>query len=220
MRVLKVKKYKKIIKQSDKSFKRQVGLSKNQFHGILKKITDYLFEFKKRNPLKNRGKKSGISVEDKLLVALYYMRHYPTFILLGGIFNISESYANKVFHKIMNIIVKVLHVKGNKALEDIKIKDIVIDVSEQPIERPKQGQKKYYSGKKKQHTIKAQLVANTESLEILSVVTDKGSKHDFKIFKESMTVIPKSTVVRVDLGYKGIEKIHKNVLIPYKKPKK
>ena len=143
------------------------------------------------------------------------MRHYPIFILLGGIFNINESYANKIFHKIMNIIVKVFHVKGNKALENTEIKDIVIDASEQPIERPKKGQKKYYSGKKKQHTIKAQLIANTESLEILTVVTDKGSKHDFKIFKESKTVIPDSTVVRVDLGYKGIEKLHKNVLIPH-----
>lgn len=174
---------------------------------------------KKHNSLKNRGKKSSMLLEDKLLLTLYYIRHYPVFILLGAIFNISESYANKIFHKIMNIIVKVFHVKGNIVLEDINIKDIVIDVSEQPIERPKKGQKKYYSGKKKQHTIKVQLVANTETLEILTVVTDKGSKHDFKIFKESRTVIPESTIVRVDLGYKGIEKLHKNVLIPYKKSK-
>lgn len=214
-----MKKYKKIIKQSDRSFKRQVGLSKNQFHVIVKNITDYLFDLKKHCPLKNRGKKPSISLEDKLLLALYYMRHYPVFILLGGIFNISESYANKIFHKIMNIMVKVFHVKGNKALEDITIRDIVIDVSEQPIERPKKGQKKYYSGKKKQHTIKAQLIANTETFEILTVVTDKGSKHDFKIFKESKTIIPESTVVRVDLGYKGIEKLHKSVLIPHKKSK-
>lgn len=47
MPVLKVKKYKKIIKQSDRSFKRQVGLSKNQFHVILKKINVYLLESKK-----------------------------------------------------------------------------------------------------------------------------------------------------------------------------
>jgi len=51
-----MKKYKKIIKQSDRSFKRQVGLSKNQFHVILNKITDYLFELKKDIPLKDRGK--------------------------------------------------------------------------------------------------------------------------------------------------------------------
>ena len=214
-----MKKYHKIIKQSDRSFKRQVGVSKKQFYKIRDRINNYSSELKELNPLKKRGKKSNIRIEDKLLLALYYMRHYPIFILLGNIFNICESYANKIYHKVMNIIVKVFHVKGNKALEDIRIKDIVIDVSEQPIERPKHGQKKYYSGKKKQHTIKAQLIANTENLKILSVVTDKGSKHDFKIFKESKIVIPKSTLLRADLGYKGIDKLHNNVLIPHKNSK-
>ena len=33
-------------------------------------------------------------------------------------------------------------------ISSIFIKDIVVDVSEQPIESPKKGQKKYYSGKK------------------------------------------------------------------------
>ena len=63
------------------------------------------------------------------------MKHYPIFILSANIFNISESYANKIFHKTINMITKLFHVKGNKYLEDIDIKDIVINVSEQPIER-------------------------------------------------------------------------------------
>ena len=214
-----MRQYSKIINQSDRSFKRQVGLSKNQFHTVLHRLRQYLCQLRKNNPLKNRGKKSSIKLENKLLLTLYYMRHYPIFILLANIFNISESYANKIFHKTINIIATLFHVKGNKSLEDINIKDIVIDVSEQPIERPMKGQKKYYSGKKKQHTIKAQLVANTDSLEILSVIADKGSKHDFTIFKESKIVIPETTTIRVDLGYKGIEKLHKNALIPHKKTK-
>ena len=63
-------------------------------------------------------------------------------------FNISESYANKIYHKISNIIIKIAHVKGAKSVAEGNIKDIVIDVCEQQIERPKKGQKDYYSGKK------------------------------------------------------------------------
>ena len=47
-----------------------------------------------------------------------------------------------------NIIIKTAHVKGAKSLAEGNIKDIVIDVCEQQIERPKKGQKDYYSGKK------------------------------------------------------------------------
>lgn len=56
-------------------------------------------------------------------------------------------------------------------------------------------------------------MVDTETLEILSVHTGKGSQHDFKLFKNSKIAISKDTKKRVDLGYKGIEKIHKNVII-------
>ena len=103
------------------------------------------------NPLKNRGLSGELSLEDKLLLTLYCIRHYPTFLLLGQIFNISESYANKLYHKTINMIIIIVHVKGAKSLVNSTIKDIVIDVSEQLVERPKKGHKKYYSGKKTTH---------------------------------------------------------------------
>ena len=54
---------------------------------------------------------------------------------------------------------------------------------------------------------------------ILCVNLDKGSVHDFKIYKNSKIHIPDSLEVCVDLGYQGIDKIIKNVSIPDKKPK-
>ena len=54
---------------------------------------------------------------------------------------------------------------------------------------------------------------------ILSVHTGKGSEHDFSLFKRSKLAINTSIIKRVDLGYKGIEKLHKNVVIPHKKSK-
>ena len=43
--------------------------------------------------------------------------------------------------------------------------------------------------------------------------------HDFKLFKKSKLPLKENTSVEVDLGYIGIDKIHKKCEIPVKKPK-
>jgi hypothetical protein len=47
-----------------------------------------------------------------------------------------------------------------------------------------------------------------------------GSKHDFKLFKETYNSlgISKDIVIIGDSGYQGIERIHSNSLIPCKRP--
>ena len=47
-----------------------------------------------------------------------------------------------------------------------------------------------------------------------------GSKHDFKLFKEAYNSlgISKDILSIGDSGYQGIERIHSNSLIPFKKP--
>jgi hypothetical protein len=52
------------------------------------------------------------------------------------------------------------------------------------------------------------------------VKTDKGRKHDFRMFKESKTHIHPSLHVQVDTGYQGIKNYHTNIGIPYKRSKK
>ena len=43
-------------------------------------------------------------------------------------------------------------------MQDKNIKTIIVDATETPIERPEKQQQKHYSGKKKHHTIKTQLI--------------------------------------------------------------
>ncbi|MEA2029081.1 MAG: transposase family protein, partial [Campylobacterota bacterium] len=83
---------------------------------------------------------------------------------------------------------------------------------------PKKKQKRNYSGKKKRHTLKAQIVINQKQEIICSHIAN-GRAHDFKIFKNSKLPIKKDTSVEVDLGYVGIEKIHAKCEIPQKKSK-
>ena len=81
-------------------------------------------------------------------------------------------------------------------------------------------QKRYYSGKKKKHTQKTQIIT-TSTGKILAVSIDKGRIHDFKLFKESKAT-RKIILCKVlaDLGYLGIDKICPNSEIPIKKTKK
>ena len=143
------KNYTEALQQNKDDFKRDTGVSPENFTQIIKLVKDYLDDYFVKYPNKTKGIKPSISIEDKVLLTLYYLRHYPTFQNLGDNFEISESYANKIYHKMMNIIVEVLHVEGHKTLMDKDIDVVVVDVCEQPIERPVKGQKKYYSGKKK-----------------------------------------------------------------------
>jgi len=65
--------------------------------------------------------------------------------------------------RIEKIAVKVLHIEKKR---EIGINDndvcILYLMDEQPIQRPKKGQKKYYSGKKKRHTVKTQYVVGSD----------------------------------------------------------
>ncbi len=52
---------------------------------------------------------------------------------------------------------------------------VVVDVTETPIERPKK--KKFYSGKKKKHTFKSQVVVVQGTREIVCTAHGKGKEH-------------------------------------------
>lgn len=133
---------------SPQEFKRALGISKDNFQELLEKLTHHLAEQKEIDPMKKRGKKGELALGDRLLLTLYYLRNYATFLVLGQFFGISESYSNKVFHHISNNLMNILHVSNRKVLMNVNLDAVIIDVTEQQIEWPKKHQKDYYSGKK------------------------------------------------------------------------
>jgi hypothetical protein len=137
--------------QSPENFIRTTGMSLENFYLVLEKIKINILEQLEAKPMKKRGLKANITLENKLLLTLLYLRNYPTFFILGKSFGISESYANKTYHYILNILVKIIHVQSHKMMMNKDLDTVIIDVTEQQIERPVKGQKQYYSGKKKTH---------------------------------------------------------------------
>jgi hypothetical protein len=80
-------------------------------------------------------------------------------------------------------------------------------------------QKYFYSGKKKRHTIKSQIVVQS-SRKIICTNFSNGKKHDFKLFKESHVRWIKKIKGITDSGYTGIDKIQSNTKFPKKRTKK
>ena len=92
-----------------------------------------------------------------------------------------------------------------RRLQGFRTPDLVlIDVTETPIEGPKKGQQKYYSGKKKQDTVKCQIIAERDRGEIICLFFGEGRRHDFHRFKVSGVQIHPETESRQDSGYQGM----------------
>ena len=108
---------------------------------------------------------------------------------------------------------------GRKAAlkSDMEYEVVLIDATESPIERPPKKQKRYYSGKKKRHTLKTPLLVSLQTGEIIALAFSNGKKHDFQRFKDSRTHFKDETVLEADTGYLGLGRIHPNSLLPKKR---
>ncbi len=129
-------------------FTRLIGVNYSTFQIILQKLEAEIGRYKNAKPMRKRGiKTSSLSLADQLVLTLLYLRQYHTFLQLADMFGISESYASKRYHFINHRLMKALEIPNDKALTMANI-SLVVDVTEQEIERPVREQKSYYSGKK------------------------------------------------------------------------
>ena len=131
--------------------KRLFGVEFVQFEQVLKKVQQWMAQNLEENPLSRRGIDAEFSIANQLLLTFEYLRQYPTFLSLGFSYGISESYCNKLFHKMRPILAAVVGLKNPDELKYKNVKTVIVDVTVQPIERPKKDQKLYYNGSKKTH---------------------------------------------------------------------
>ena len=168
------------------------------------------------------GVEAKLSLEDQVLVTLQYWREYRTYFHIASDWEVSESTICRIVKKVENVLIKSneFRLAGKKSLwGDNAPTVIAIDVTESQVERPKHGQKHFYSGKKKHHALKAQLVVDLINFKIVCTAYGKGKQHDFSLFKASGVHFHTQTQGFADKGYQGLQKLHLNSQIPIKKPK-
>ena len=128
-------------------FTRLVGVNYGTFEIILEKLKNEITRYRQAKLVRNRGLASSLSIEDQLLLTLTYLRQHHTFLQLGEMFSISESYAHKRYTFITQRLLKTMDIPNDRSLTADNLK-IIADVTEQEIERPVKEQRSYYSGKK------------------------------------------------------------------------
>ena len=207
--------YENIKNRKAKDFKRLTGVPHQLFNQMVTVL---------KQAMSNLGRPPKLSREDQLLMTLMYWREYWTQFHIGQTYDLSESTVCRTIPKIENALIQSgqFTLLGKKILqaEDTPIEVVLVDATEQAIERPRKKQKSHYSGKKKRHTQKAQVIVNQKTLEIIATAFCKGRKHDFRLFKESYGGMHKEIVCLADSGYQGLMKMHQNSKTPVKKSKK
>ena len=123
------------LKQSQ--FQRRFGIKIQ----TLKAMVNALENFKSENQKDRRGRRTILTLEEQVLVALEYWREYRTYFHIGTSWGVSESTICRIVTDIESTLMKTgkFRIPGKKAL--LKDSDypefVVMDVTETAIERPK-----------------------------------------------------------------------------------
>lgn len=176
------------------------------------------------------GRKAEMTPKQGVCLCLVYLRQKPTFEILGLLFDVSRTKANNTFNYWVEILREMLPAsqieeakkdeqKYQELCERLCEYELIIDSAEQAIERPGdyQEQKKYYSGKKKMHTLKNQFIVLPGGEDIVDVcIGQLGKISDITLFRNNRQNLDAKQRFLGDKAYIG----EKFITTPYKKPKK
>ena len=116
----------------DKEFKRCTGVQRSTFEQMLAVV---------ETSLRNFGRPTTLSRADQLLMTLMYWREYRTEFHIGLTYSVSESTVCRTIRKVENVLIqsKQFHLPGKKVLRpsDTIFEIVLVDATEQPVERPK-----------------------------------------------------------------------------------
>jgi len=225
----------KRLKKRPKHFQNFTGLSIKEFDELVQGIRAQL-EKEKEKPSRRRqravggGRKPSLELEDQVLVLLMYYRLYVTQLLLGYLVELDDSNVSRSINRLRPIMLKILPLPARERglfeekeqtggriakLEELlechpEIKEILIDATEQEIQKPKDKKKRKdnYSGKQKRHTLKTQIAASKNGLVFHKTDALPGKISDINVLRATGVIrdMPDGIEVIVDKGYDGIQK--------------
>lgn len=205
-------------KLSYTKFVRLLGIGKIIFNAIVKVVEKAL----NNKHLNKKGRKPKYGAHEMVIIFLLYIKKYNAMEDYAFEWNVSKSVICEYIHFVLKTLIedKNFTLFGAKYTKNDNSENRLLDVTEIRIERPKYNQKSKYSGKKKYHTLKIQIIRGTDTGFIYEIEIGPGSEHDFHLFKRTFEGSPENVTYTVDLGYLGIDKLHENSKIPKKNSKK
>jgi hypothetical protein len=176
------------------------------------------------------GRKPEMTPKEGVCLCLVYLRQKPIFEILGLLFDISKTKANDAFNYWVEILRDILPAsqmeevsKSSQDYEQLRRilgeYELIVDSAEQAIERPTdyQEQKRYYSGKKKMHTLKNQFIVLPKGADIVDICIGRlGKTSDITLFRETRHKFDSKQKFIGEKAYIGEDAI----TTPHKKPRK
>jgi hypothetical protein len=173
-------------------------------------------------------RKRRLRPEQEILLTLIYLRHNVAHAVVGALFGVSADTSENTFYEVIAVLQEVCPAerwdaekrwkRGEPAWTPTPADQVLIDSFETPVSRPSQdeAQRRCYSGKKKRHTLKSQVVTNGDG-EVLEIDPGHRGPRSAKKRYEASGVAERypEAEKRADLGYQGLV----DVKVPHKKPK-
>jgi len=234
--------------QRPSAFKSLTGMSVSAFEPLFEAFVVAHLTRLQQTPTKRNGqpRKRAVgcgrphthSLRDRLVMALVWLRMYPTYEMLGFFFSLHKTNAR---HNVEDVLETLLEMTvfgfERPAKERHKLSSLqavmdafpevalVIDTKEQRIRRPSgsgedsspkdptalpSDQRPYFSGKKKAHTLKTQVAVRPDGL--IEAVSESvpGSTHDLTLLRKTKLLekLEPDEGAMLDKAYDGIENDH------------
>ena len=228
------------ILSNDRSSKALTGLSVFELTSLEREFAPNLKEsYAIAKP--NRKRKIGggrrghlATTMDKLVAVLIYLKAYPTYDVMGVLFNADRSRCCRWIQQFLPVLEQTL---GRKAVLPKRqvhsvaefmqlfpaVKDVFIDGTERPTQKPinQSRRRKLYSGKKKATTRKTIVTCDEHRRILMLSKTKNGRRHDKKLADKASIgrSLPEKVTAWIDTGFQGMQADHPNTQMPKKKTK-
>jgi DDE superfamily endonuclease/Helix-turn-helix of DDE superfamily endonuclease len=235
--------------QNERRFRALTGLDLATFTAFLPAFTAAMERYLTRYTLDGYVRESDRAItyansplpspEDRLVFILIYLKQNPLQEAHGQLFAMTQSNVSKWVRLLLEILGRALvdqqviparttaelaaQLQADTTPSDPEAPPFFChDGTERPIARPNDDEEQeiYYSGKKKDHTIKNVIIIDaTGAIRFLSA-TYAGRVHDKHIADESNYQLPEGSVLAQDSGFQGLILPGVTILQPKKKPPK
>lgn len=227
-------------------FLKMTGLRLNEFADLLDDMLPRFAQAEQTRlarPNRRRatggGRHADLAPRDQILLAIIWLRQYPTNEVLGFLFGVSDSTASRILGRLVPLLsasgkdTMRMPDPGRKHRKELPelLKEtpqlaVIIDSFEQRVQRCKDRKEadRHFSGKKKQHTLKPQVAVDEQDGTVCDVSESVvGPTADLTLLKQSglLNRLPEGVGAIGDLAYVGIGEAHPRGLgaTPRRKPR-
>ena len=212
------------LRRKPSTFRQFTGLSVVEFDKLLAQLEPALAARqakarRARSPERKAGtgRKPKLTVPERLFVTLVYYRVSVSQTFLGGLFGVDAGTVCRIVAAVGLALTGIFRIPERKVtIAEDELAAAFVDATEQPTNRPSTKQRRHYSGKKKRHTIKHQVVVVRKRTVRVAAVgkAAPGTTHDKRMYDRSRLELPDGVQGTGDSGYQGTD-----LEVPHRKPR-